>query len=108
MRRFAHRSARRASISAPYTDSLSREIMAHVIGQVSGGRIAMLRFLLQAFQTNGLEVAIYLGLECPGTHGFTIDHLPQHFERNFPHERRPAREQFIENGPQRVDVGGRA
>ena len=79
-----------------------------IFGQGPGRGITPRRLLAQAFQADGLQVARHSRDEPRGRHDLGLDDLPDRLDGVLPLEGRPAREQLVEDRPQRVDVGGRA
>ena len=78
-----------------------------VIGQLAGGLIAMSRFLSQTLEANRLEIPRDIRLQLGHGDRLVVQNLQNRIERRFALKRRSAGQQLIENGAQRVDIGGR-
>ncbi len=81
------------------------QIASQIVGQFLSRGIALAGLLVQAFQTDGFQIARRARLQSSGRHRFIARHLNEGFQRRRPLERRPAREQFVEDGAQRIHVG---
>jgi hypothetical protein len=79
-----------------------------VVGQVEGAGVALARLLLQTLQADRLQVARHRRLQLSRRDRLASDDLLHRFQRTRPLERRPARQAFVEDRPQRVNVGCRA
>ena len=66
-----------------------------------------MRRFLQTFQTNRFQITVDLWIEQTRLDRFLIDHLPQRLHDIRCPKRRAAREDFVQNRPQRVDVARR-
>jgi hypothetical protein len=81
--------------------------VVQVVGQVESRLIALFRLLFQAFQADRLQIAGRLRLQESQRDGVVLADLLESFHQRRTLERRPSREQFIQNHAQRIDVGGR-
>ena len=79
-----------------------------VVGQGQGSRIPPARFLVQAFQADGFHVARRARLQEARRRRLLRPHLFERLQDGGGREGRPARQQFVENRPQGVNVGGGA
>ena len=91
----------------PRRDRLAPEEAVEVLRQRGGAGIAEVRLLVQALQADGLQVAGHAGVQPRRGHRLLGEHLLQRFRRRLRPERRPAREQLVEDRPQGIDVHGR-
>ena len=82
--------------------------MGEVIGQAIGTAIAAHRILVQAFQTDRFQVARHLGGQLTRRRRVPADHLLQRIPDRLAVERRPAGQQFVQDGTERVDVSRRS
>ncbi len=90
----------------PRHDRLSDLKTMQVLGQGADIGIAPRGVLLQGLQADCLDVAVHLGLELRGGYGLLVSDHVQSVEGRRPVERRPAREQLVEDRAERVLVGG--
>ena len=92
----------------PATDRLAVEVAFQVVGQFARAGVAVGGVLLQALQADRLQVARHPAgcgrAAAIGLCSRTWSSVSRAVSRL---ERRPAGEQFVEDGAQRVDVGGR-
>ena len=79
---------------------------AQVFRQGQGAGVTPRWCLLQTFETNRLQIARHTRLEAARKHRVGAANLLKRGERRFPLERRPARQRFVEDRPQAIDVGG--
>jgi len=70
--------------------------------------ISLVRLLAQTPGTNGRQVARQLGLKAPQGNGFLRDYLLKSLEGGLRLKRRPPREQFVQDGPESIHIGGRS
>ncbi len=89
----------------PGADRRAVQPAVQVVGQLPGRGIPPRRVFLQALQTDRLQVARQPGLQLARRDGLGILDLLEGFEHGGRSERRPARQQFIEDRSQGVDVG---
>jgi hypothetical protein len=80
---------------------------AQVRGEGGGAGVAAGRVFFQAAQADGVEVARHAGLQAARRHRLLAEDLAERLQRRVAQERRPAGETFVQDGPQRVHVGGR-
>ena len=89
-------------------DRLVGEETPEVIGQLLGRGVTAARFLLEAFQTDSLEVPRDAGIEQAGGYDLRIEHLIDDHLEGVALERRPRRQQVIEDAAQSKDIARRA
>ena len=97
-----HRSLGRAHRSRH--DRLAREEPIQFLGQSSRRAVPPPGLLLQAFQADRLQVQGHGRVELTHRHGLLPHHLDQRVHRRGRLERRPARQQAVEDRAQRVHV----
>ena len=85
-------------------DGTALEEAVEVVGERVGVGVAAVGFLLEALQADRLQVARDLGLEPRRRHRLLGADLLDRIERRRSPERRPAREQFVEDGAEGVLV----
>ncbi len=88
-------------------DRLVVEEPGQVRRQFGRRRVPPPGLLLQALQADRLQVPRDLGVEPRGRHGLLCDHLPLRLGRGLSAKRRPARQQLVQDRPQRIHVRGR-
>ena len=81
---------------------------AQVVGQGLGTGIAPLGPLLQAGQADCFQLARHIGSEARKRRRLVVQYLPDGLVPRFIDKRRPARDELVENGPERINVRGRA
>ncbi len=72
-----------------------------------GAAVALDDVLLQTLQANRFQVAGHVRLEARRGHGLLVRHLLDRLENGGGLKGRPAGQQFVENGPQRINIGQR-
>ncbi len=87
-------------------DRLPRRPPLQVVGKGGGRAVAVGRLRTQALQADRLQVAIDLRVEPPRRGRFAGEPPGQSLQRRVVGEGRPAGEEFVEDGPEGVDVGG--
>ena len=95
----------------PDRPSLNRPVVEEppqVVGQLGRGRVALLRVLLQTFQTDRLEVRRDLRLQRAHADRIAVPHLFQRVVNRASLERRTAGEKFVQDRAEGMDVRGRA
>ena len=80
---------------------------AQVLGQIGRAGVAFPRFLPQAFQANRLQIARQPWIQLPRRHRLLLHHLGKGLQQRRRLERWPARQAFIQDRPQGIDVTGR-
>ena len=91
----------------PGGDGPALQIALQIVGQVQSGGVALSGVLLQALQTDRIEVAVHLRIELGGRHRFLADDQQDGVERRRGPKRRPARQAFVQDDAQGIDVRGR-
>ena len=66
----------------------------------------MVRFLSQTFEADCLEIPWNVRLQAGHGDRLAVQNLQDGVQRRFSLKRRAAGQQLIENGPERVDIGG--
>ena len=94
--------------NGPGLDRLVVRKAPEIFRQCARGMVALGRRFLQARQADRFQVARHLGLKPARWHRIVLRHLKHGIESRLAAERRPAREQFVENSPQRINVRRRA
>ena len=75
-----------------------------ILGQGKRARESPRRLLLQALQADGLQLGRQIGAKLPGRQRFLGQNLVNGQFTRLGLKRRPAREHFIKNGAQRIDI----
>ena len=75
-----------------------------IIGQVLGTGVAAGGVLVQALEADRLQVARYSGIHARRRHRLCRKDASLGFRGRFAVERRPAREQLVQDGAERIDV----
>ena len=88
----------------PGLDRLAVEPSCQVFGQRQGTGIPSARLLLQALLADDLQVARHPGIEPRGGLGRLAAHLVERLDQRGPGERRPAREQGVQDRAQAIDI----
>ncbi len=89
-------------------DGFAGQETAQILCQRQGAGIALAWLLFQPFDTDGRQVAGQFRLQPARRHRVERLDLEQGLQRRLRAKRGPAREQFIEDCAQRIDVGGGA
>ena len=87
-------------------DRLALEEAAQVVGQSFGVAIALGRVFVKAAQTDGFQIARRFGLQLTRRHRIVRHDLHERFHRRRPLERRLARQAFVEDRTEGVDIRG--
>ena len=91
----------------PGPDRAAGQVTVQVVGQFRGRGVPPRRLLLQALQADRLQVAGDPGVDLRGGRRRSLPDLQQGLGDRPARERRPARQEGIEDGPQAVHVGRR-
>ena len=89
-------------------DGLVAEETLEILRQLQGAAVALAGFLPEAFEADGLQVPRHVGLETGHGHRLVVEHLQDGRQRRLPREGGPAGQQLIEDGPEGIDIRGRA
>src|SRR5262249_48621950 len=89
-------------------DRFTGQEAMQIFGQGQGRGVALPRFLLQTLQANGHDVVGQVRLQMAWGERVARLHLEEGLQRRLGYERRPTGAQFVQDGPERVDVRGRA
>src|SRR5262249_29892852 len=88
-------------------DGLAPEETLDLLRQLQGAAVALVRFLPEAFEADGLKIPRDVRLEAGHRHRLGVQHLQDGFQWRLPPEGRPTGQQFVEDGPESIDVCGR-
>jgi hypothetical protein len=91
----------------PGLDRSAVEEAAQVVGQGRGAGVAPGQLFLQALQADCFQVARDLRLQAPRRYRICFEHLLDRVDPVRALEGRPARQRLVEDGAQRIHVGGR-
>ena len=91
----------------PGLDGLPRQVPSQVLREGLRRRISPPGILLQGLERDRLEVGRDAPDDFAGQRGFGCEDLRIDFGHGFVRVRGPPRQHFVEDRPQRVDVGGR-
>src|SRR5262249_21537133 len=86
---------------------MTREPPLQILGECLGAGIAVARFLLQAPEANQFQSPWNLGPESHRCYRCLADGLQYRLQCRRTPERRPAGEEFVEYGTERINVGRR-
>ena len=89
-------------------DRIAPEERLDVLRQFQGAAVALVGFLPEACQADGLQVPRDVRLEAGHGDRLVVEHLQDGVQRRLPPEGGAAGQQLVEDGPQGVDVRGRA
>jgi hypothetical protein len=81
---------------------------AQVVRQGGSREVAAVGLLVEAFEADGLQVSRQVVAQPRGGDRLGPQHLAEQITAIVPLERRAAGEQLVQDGPQRVDIDGRA
>ena len=91
----------------PGEDCLAALESTQIVGESLGAGVALERIFGQALQADGLEVARQFRTQPARRDRVVVDHLEDGVERGVAFERGPARQHFIKDRAEGVDVGQR-
>ena len=88
------------------SDDITGQEAVEVRRKFQGAVVAEARFLAQALEADDLKVAGDFAVEPRRRHGVSVEHLSDGLGRRVRPERRTARQQFVQDGSQGIDVNG--
>ncbi len=91
----------------PGEDRLTGKEPPEVVGKGRRARVTPGRVLLEALQTDGLQVPAHRAVELSGRDGVLVQDLPQGLDRGGGLERRTTGDQAVEQRTQRIQIGRR-